>query len=116
MSREATGYISNSAQDGEIKNNLIHTTLYDGIYKDSAANTPTEGYNSFYNTGESDCDGLSCSNSVTDDPLLADPANNNFYLNYGSPALGTGENGIDIGALGVHPNVGGASGAGVSFN
>jgi hypothetical protein len=39
------------------------------------------------------------SNSVKTDPPFADPSNADFRLKKGSPCIGTGENGIDIGAF-----------------
>ena len=40
-------------------------------------------------------------NSVLADPLIVDMANHNFYLRSGSPCLGAGEGGVNIGALGI---------------
>jgi hypothetical protein len=59
-------------------------------------------YNLFYqNPGGSISGHTIGTHSLVADPLLQDMDNENFYLQTGSPCLGTGESGSDIGALGV---------------
>ena len=36
---------------------------------------------------------------ISKDPLFADPAHNDFRLKDGSPCIGAGENGTDMGAI-----------------
>ena len=40
---------------------------------------------------------------IAEDPLFANPANNDFSLLTGSPCIGTGVGGGDMGALGYDP-------------
>jgi hypothetical protein len=99
--------------DGEnvtIKNNIIAYTGHEGIQVNPGG-VAFHDYNCFWQNNNcpiiyypGGCQPIG-SNSFVSDPLIMDMANYNFYLQPGSPCIGAGECGVNIGALGVYnPN------------
>lgn len=104
IGRENTGITGNN----EIYNNVIHTvttTIFKRLNLLSYCN-----YNDFYNYSNFNIDGASKtyvqwksdtgfdSNSITSDPQFVDIVSHNFHLQGGSPCIGTGQGGINMGA------------------
>ncbi|MCU0644264.1 MAG: right-handed parallel beta-helix repeat-containing protein, partial [bacterium] len=94
------------AENVTIKNNIIGYSNEEGIElvyldPDSPINFVND-YNCFWQNGAGPIRSPFAigPHSVLADPLLVDMANQNYYLKPGSPCLGAGENGANIGALG----------------
>ncbi|MDZ7319041.1 MAG: right-handed parallel beta-helix repeat-containing protein [candidate division KSB1 bacterium] len=90
-----------------IKNNILAYNREEGIeLVYLAPNSPVNfvnDYNCFWQNGAGPIRSPFelGQNSIFDDPKLMDIAHHNYYLKQGSPCLGTGENGANIGALGL---------------
>jgi parallel beta-helix repeat protein len=90
-----------------IKNNIIGYSREEGIElvyldPDSPVNFVND-YNCFWQNGAGPIRSPFelGQNSIFADPKLMDITHHNYYLKQGSPCLGTGENGANIGALGL---------------
>ncbi|HUU46555.1 MAG TPA: right-handed parallel beta-helix repeat-containing protein [Acidobacteriota bacterium] len=93
---------------GVIKNNLvtntISTTWWGGAIggDDEVIGKVTIDYNALWNNQLGDFYGFSPGvNSLEADPLYCDPEAGDYHLDAASPCVGTGEGGVDRGALGV---------------
>lgn len=90
-----------------IKNNIIAYSSEEGIelvylWQGSPVNFVND-YNCFWQNGAGPIRSpfTTGPHSVLADPLLVDMAGHNYYLRPGSPCLGAGESGDNIGALGI---------------
>ena len=62
----------------------------------------THDYNCFWQNGKEPIkDHTPGANSIIADPLFIDLENHNYFLQSNSPCLGTGQDGLNIGALGI---------------
>lgn len=86
-----------------IKNNIFAFNFQEGIEIAGSPSIISHDYNCFWQNGaEGSIKGQSIGpHSFEAEPLLVDINHFNYYLKAASPCLGTGENGTDIGALGL---------------
>ena len=86
-----------------IKNNIIAYHRQEGIEIRHTFLNFVHDYNCFWQNGSGPIRPPHTigAHSMRTDPLIVDIANHNYYLQPGSPCIGTGEGGVDIGALGV---------------
>jgi hypothetical protein len=84
------GYNLPDPRNVVVKNNIFYKTHIDGFQR-----IDTCRCNDFFQTrgALSNCPG-----SITADPQFIDPTNDNFALKSASPAIGAGEDGLDMGA------------------
>lgn len=85
-----------------IRNNIITNCRADYGIRCEGGASPHISYNDVWNNFSGDYSG--CSPGIGDisaDPLFCDRGNDNYYLYDTSPCLGAGQNGTDMGALGV---------------
>lgn len=86
-----------------LKNNIFAYNDTHGIGENNCTFTSfVHDYNCFYNNTTAAIDGYSPgTHSISADPLFVDLAGGDYNLQSGSPCLGAGEGGVDIGALGT---------------
>jgi hypothetical protein len=86
-----------------VKNNILAYTNGEGIdiFNNPTPANITHDYNCFYSNVVAPIQGHSIgSNSIIADPMFENLSAHNYYLQTGSPCLGAGEGGANIGALG----------------
>ncbi len=90
--------------DLTIKNNILASHAEEGIETNGLTFTSfSHDYNCFYENVTGNISGYSIgANSIIGDPMFQDYSSQNFYLQTGSPCLGSGEGGSDMGALGEY--------------
>ncbi|MBN1154358.1 VCBS repeat-containing protein, partial [candidate division KSB1 bacterium] len=101
--------IYSTGTDIIVKNNIVAWSNLEGIGVTNLINF-IHDYNCFYENGGVGNIGLATiggmvaqpigPHSIDADPMLIDIDNQNYHLSLGSPCLGAGENGVDIGAMG----------------
>ncbi len=86
-----------------VKNNILACNNTHGIGVNNCTSTEfVHDYNCFYNNSTAAIEGYSPgAHSISADPLFVDLTGGDYYLQSGSPCLGAGEEGKNIGALGV---------------
>jgi hypothetical protein len=121
------GETTRGCQSNSVQNNISYgSTSSDFIAETGCENPGTDGsgnvytYNNFgvaannfiqwgtgtsfstyaaWDTAPSNCGTLGCAHSMESDPMLADPSGGIFNLRPGSPAIGAGIGGVDLGAI-----------------
>jgi len=84
-----------------LNNIVVGSSAGYGVYSYASSNSVIE-YNDVWNNLPADYDGVTPGEGcISADPLFCDPENDNYYLYNTSPCVGTGQGGVDIGALGV---------------
>jgi len=98
---EVTNCTFNSNNSYDIYNHvsdvIVKNSILDNIGNSSGTCSIS---NSLIKTNIKDKDYKQTNNIYEKDPMFVDPANNDFTLRSNSPCIGTGENGIDMGASG----------------
>jgi hypothetical protein len=97
------GLRGKESTNGQIRNNLFYDmqqAVLDGNKDDFAPANPVVEYNLTFKTAPP----AGGTNINGQNPLLVDPQKRDFRLKKGSPAIGTGQSGVTIGAL-AYPNV-----------
>ena len=94
-----------------IKNNIFAKQSYYGLFYTTSVIELNHDYNCFWKfVGKGNIlkvwdggygDQPIGPHSIDADPMLVDINNDNYHLSPGSPCLGAGENGVDIGAMGL---------------
>jgi len=99
--------ISGTTDHLTITSNILAFHNKEGIDTNGLTFTDfTHNYNCFWQNGTGNISGMTIgANSFDSNPLLVDINNQNYYLQSGSPCLGAGEYGSDVGALGVYSDV-----------
>ena len=85
-------------QNTVVQHNIFYQTAIDDNLLPSAAAYDC-AYNLLYQLEGDGFSTASCSHTVNADPQFLDIVESDFHLQPGSPALGSGENGSDLGAL-----------------
>ena len=84
-----------------VSNIIVGSSTGHGIYSSNSTNSVIE-YNDVWNNLPADYSGISPGEGcISADPVFCDPENEDYYLSFLSPCVGTGQNGADIGALGM---------------
>ena len=80
--------------DNEVTLNVLNTIYWHPSIEGSGSDNISINYSIIQNGYEGE-------GNINSEPLFCDPENGDYSLAANSPALGAGENGVDIGALGV---------------
>ena len=84
-----------------IKNTIVSNDLKYGVYA-TGNSFPVITYSDIWNNGSGNFFGcMPGQGCITSDPVFCDTVSDNYYLSGGSPCVGVGEGGVDIGALGI---------------